>query len=279
MAGHSFGDTPVEINVSTIQMESRTFAVEENLDRAGRLISEASRQRPELILLPELFYVGYSYEPKLGDYAEELDGLTVEWLQRASRRHGSYIGTCIIERDAGKAYNTFVLACPTGELHTYRKRNLPLYEKLHFTPGIEPGIFDTELGRIGVLVCWDMVYPKTVRDLAGNVDLLLISSAWPDMTTANIQVPFIQGWMTRQVLQQPAKIAKKLEVPVVFSNHTGTFETRLPYLGLNYRSLFASHSAIHERDGSALQRLSWGTAVLNADVQILVDPSVREATA
>lgn len=266
-------------------MESQTFAVEQNLDRAGRLINEAARNRPELILLPELFYVGYSYEPQLGDYAEELDGLTVEWLQRASLRHGSYIGTCIIERADTQTFNTFVLASPTGELHTYRKRNLPLYEKLHFTPGTEAGIFDTEIGRIGVLVCWDMVFPRNVRDLAGNVDLLLISSAWPDMTTANIQVPIVQKWMTKQVHQRPGKLAKKLEVPVVFSNHTGTFETRLPYLGLNYRSLFASHSAIHERDGRALQRLSWGTAVLNADVQILVDssvevePPVREASA
>lgn len=266
-------------------MESRTFAVEENLDRAGRLINEAARKRPELILLPELFYVGYSYEPKLGEYAEELDGLTVEWLQRASLRHGSYIGTCIIERSESQTFNTFVLASPTGELHTYRKRNLPLYEKLHFTPGTEAGIFDTELGRIGVLVCWDMVFPRNVRDLAGNVDLLLISSAWPDMTTGNIQVPIVQNWMTKQVHRRPGKLAKKLKVPVVFSNHTGTFETRLPYLGLNYRSLFASHSAIHERDGSTLKRLSWGTAVLNANVQILVDasvqvePSIREVSA
>ena len=265
--------------VSTIQMESHAFEVEKNLERAGILLADSSRQRPDLVLLPELFHVGYCYDARLTDFAEELDGRTVTWLRRSSLRHGCYVGGCIIEIDGKDIFNTFVMAGPTGELHTYRKRHLPFYEKLYFKAGRDEGIFDTPLGRIGVLICWDMVHRKRVKELANKVDLLLISSAWPDLTTGNIGLPFFQSWMTRQVHFKPGRLAKQLRVPVVFSNLTGTFATRFPFLRVNYRSQFAGHSGIHERDGTTIRRLPWGSAAVSSEIYLPSQTQRREASA
>ena len=273
------GQDRAVIVVSTIQMESRTFEVEQNLERAGVLLADSARQRPDLVLLPELFHVGYCYDSKMLEFAEELDGRTVKWLRRSSLRHGCYIGGCIIERDGKDVFNTFVMAGPTGELHTYRKRHLPFYEKLYFTAGQDEGIFDTPLGRIGVLICWDMVHKKRVKELVNKVDLLLISSAWPDLTTGNVRLPFFQSWMTRQVHRQPSRLAKQLQVPVVFSNHTGTFETRFPYVRVDYRSQFAGHSGIHDRDGTMIRRLPWGDAAVSSEIYMPMHVQRRIASA
>ena len=254
--------------VSSIQMVSEPYEVRANLDQATHFIKDAVRNHSDLILLPEVFNTGYRYEKRLGDCAEELDGRTVSWMKQLSLVHGCCIGGGIIERSGDTLYNTFVLAEPTGIVHTYRKRHLPFFENLYFKTGNEPGIFDTCMGRVGVLVCWDMIFKKTVNELKDKVDILLVSSCWPDMTTGNIPVLGMQNWITKQCMNRPQQIAQELSVPVVFANHTGNFDTPIPYLGLRYRSQFVGNSGIIDSDGFALRQLPWGSSVISAEFSL-----------
>ncbi|MBM82522.1 MAG: hypothetical protein CMJ78_18315 [Planctomycetaceae bacterium] len=255
--------------ISAIQMASQPFEVEQNLEQAADLLGDAVRRQASLVLFPEVFNTGYIYDRQLADFAEELDGPTVNWMRQRSALNGCYIGGGIVERDGDDIYSTFVLADPAGQIDYYRKRHLPLIEKFFFKTGDEVGIFETRLCRIGVLMCWEMVFQRNVRELLGQVDMLLIPSAWPDMTTGNIPILGLQSWMTRQVHQRPGEIASTLNVPVVYSNLTGNFDTPVPFLPpLRYKSQFTGYSGIHASDGMLIRRLPWGSASVMVDLPL-----------
>ena len=112
------------------------------------------------------------------------------------------------------------------------------------------------------MVCWDMVHGRLQRELRGNVDLLLVSAAWPDLTTGNIPLPLVQRWMTGAALATPARLAVKLGVPTMFSNLTGDFRTPVPGLGLTYRSRFVGNTSIYDADGLLLKRIGHREGVL-----------------
>lgn len=254
--------------VAAVQMESRPFAVEENLKRAGKYIDAACKRGAQIVLLPELFHVGYSYDNRLAEFMEEIGGETTQWMRQWSQSRGIYLGACIGERAVGGCYNTFVLAGPSGMVNTYQKRFPAFFENLYFKPGASEGIFSTPIGRIGVMICWDMVHAKLLEEMRGKIDILLISSAWPDMTTGNFPLPGLDHWMTSRTKLMPSRLAKVLNVPVVFANMGGSFKTKIPGLGLTYKSAFAGSSAICHPCGRLVQLNHPNDFVLSDSISI-----------
>lgn len=249
------------MDVAAIQMPCDSFSRDSNLSRAGDYLDYAARRGAELILLPELFSLGYSYEPRYTEFAEPRDGQTVQWLADQSRRLGCHIGATFVETAPGRIFNTFVLATPSGRPQFYRKQFLPLFEKLCFTAGRGDGIFETPLGRMGVFICWDITSQQLMRRYRGKIDFAVIVSAWPDMTTGNIPVLGAQGWTAGLALSAPQRISKTLDVPVLCCNMAGEFRTRVPWLGLNYRSLYVPSTCLLN-PGSSDQRLCRKEGVL-----------------
>ena len=84
-----------------------------------------------------------------------------------AREYHTYIIGGMLERDGGKAYDTAVLVDRQGRIAgKYRKVHLPIAEvEGGETPGSEYPVFDTDFGRIGILICWDLFFPETVRIL------------------------------------------------------------------------------------------------------------------
>ena len=238
-------------SVAAIQMEVEVLQPEKNLKKAGEYIQECADAGASLVLLPELFNVGMVYHKKMWDYAESIpDGPTCRWMKSWSLQTGCTIAACIFEAAEGGGYrDTFVLSTEIGQIHSYSKRYPAFFERLFFGPGRTKGILDTPLGRVGVLVCWDMVHNKLVKELEGEIDILLITSAWPDLTTGNIPLPGFQRWMQRQVPGRPQQLAKRLGLPVVYTNTTGVFETKVPWTPLRYRSQYAGSACIIDGEG------------------------------
>ena len=263
----------MSVTVATLQMQSTPFAVERNLATAQRLIQQAASRQAQLVLLPELFHVGYSYDRRLRDFMEPVGGELTQWMLEMSRRFGVFLGGCIPERAATGCHDTFLLVSPDNEIYVYRKRYPAFFENLFFDPGDAVGILDTKLGRIGVMICWDMVHSRLVRELSGNVDLLLVSSAWPDLTRGNIAMPIVSRWMTGKARNTPALNASKLGVPVVFSNLTGEFSTVVPGTGLTYRTSFVGGSSIHDPRGRVLGKIDSEEGAL---VQSIEFPALRQ---
>jgi predicted amidohydrolase len=247
----------MDLRVAAVPMASIPFAWGDNTERAFAFAQRAAARGAELVLLPELFAIGYCYTPRLLEFAEPRCGSTSQWLLRTSRQTNAYVGGCFVERSGQRHYDTFMLAAPYGEKFFYRKQRLPLIERLYFDRDTQPGIFDTSLGRIGVLICWDITSNRVVDQLLGKIDLVLICCAWPDTSRGNIPLPWLAGLLRRLAMSRPIEIARRLGVPTVVCNMGGRFSTRVPFSVLRYRSPFVASTALIGSDGRVLSRAAF----------------------
>ncbi len=124
----------------------------------------------DLIVLPELCNSGYNFESAEQAWAtsEEISGGEfVRFLESLCQRKGCYIVSGLNERHGSRLYNSAVLMGPHGTLGIYRKLHLFMNEKDFFEPG-DAGLPVCDIGpcRIGMLVCFDWIFPEAWRVLA-----------------------------------------------------------------------------------------------------------------
>ena len=146
---------------------------ERNLEHAIEMIREAAGRGANVICLPELFLTQYfcqREDPSLFDLAETIPGPTTTRLSQVARQQGIVLVASLFEkRAAGVYHNTAVIFDSDGALNgIYRKMHIPddplYYEKFYFTPGdLGYRAFDTQVAKIGALVCWDQWYPEGAR--------------------------------------------------------------------------------------------------------------------
>jgi N-carbamoylputrescine amidase len=146
---------------------------ERNLEKGISMVREAARKGARVACLPELFRTRYfcqREDVKFFDLAEKLPGPTTDALSRAARDAGIVVVAPVFERRAAGVYhNSLAVIDADGTVAgIYRKMHIPddpsYYEKFYFTPG-DLGFrsFDTRVGRIGALICWDQWYPEAAR--------------------------------------------------------------------------------------------------------------------
>ena len=149
--------------------------VEDNLNRTEAMLEQAKHQGAELVCLQECFntwFFAQRLDPKAQDLAEPIDGPSVRRMRRAAKQIGLFVIVPFYERAmAGELYNSAAVIDDTGEvLGIYRKHHLPMSshfnEKFYFRPG-NAGfpVFETKLGRIGVMICYDRHFPESARAL------------------------------------------------------------------------------------------------------------------
>jgi len=158
--------------VGLVQM-SMSERPDDNLEKAVSKVAEAARANAEVVCLPELFrspYFCQREDAALFDLAESVPGPSTEALGRAAKSAGVAVIAPIFERRAvGLYHNTAAVIDASGDLlGLYRKMHVPddpcFYEKFYFTPGdLGFRAFDTKVGRIGTLICWDQWYPEGAR--------------------------------------------------------------------------------------------------------------------
>jgi predicted amidohydrolase len=148
------------------------------------LLTQAVSEGADLVVLPELVTTGSGFADaaEATRRAEPLDGPTVTALRELSAEHGIVLAAGFNETSGlDKPYNSAVLI-DRGELLTcYRKTHLWDREKLLFTPGDRPPpLLDTSVGRIGLMVCYDLEFPEVTRQLALEGAQILVAPAnWP----------------------------------------------------------------------------------------------------
>jgi len=139
----------------------------ENFDKVRNAIRAASL---ELLVLPEFFATGYQFVSKeeVTELVEPVpDGETTEFLVTLSQEKGMYIVAGLPEKDGSKFYNSAVLTGPEGFIGRYRKTHLYFEENLFFARG-DTGfrVWDTPIGKIGIMICFDWFFPESARTLA-----------------------------------------------------------------------------------------------------------------
>jgi predicted amidohydrolase len=140
---------------------------EKNLDKVCTRLKKVDA---ELMVLPELFATGYLFRNRkeLETMAEPIPaGKITQALLAISKQKKMFIVAGIAEKAGKKIYNSAILVCPNGKVYTYRKVHLFMDEKFLFTPGDKPfPVFDIGKVKIGMLICFDWVFPEASRILA-----------------------------------------------------------------------------------------------------------------
>jgi len=155
------------MRVGYFQFEPVFGEVKRNLDT---IASRLAGLRCDLLVLPELCSTGYQFvtTEEVRALAEPAsDGATTRRLIEVARAAGMHLVAGLAERDGARYYNSAVLLGPSGFLGVYRKTHLFFEETLFFTPG-DTGfhVWDIGVAKVGLLICFDWLYPEAARTLA-----------------------------------------------------------------------------------------------------------------
>ncbi|WP_457556212.1 carbon-nitrogen family hydrolase [Candidatus Pyrohabitans sp.] len=163
-----------KLSVAVAQLDIALGDKEANL---AKVEATLRRTRAELVLFPELFTTGFDF-PKLRELAEPLSGGTVRTLcELAGER---LIAGTLLESNAGRLYNTFVLLSGGGIIAAYRKLHLFGEEKRYFSSGREAVVAEVMGTVFGLSTCYDLRFPELFRRLAlMGSEMLLLSSEFP----------------------------------------------------------------------------------------------------
>ncbi|WP_434608681.1 nitrilase family protein [Pseudomonas sp. R1-7] len=175
--------SPVRVAVVQFDPQVGISNRETNLHRSLALAAKAVDDGANLVVLPELSNTGYFFTSRQDafEHAESVpDGQSVQAWMDFARQHQIYLVAGLTERDGMRLFNTGVLVGPDGFIGKYRKAHLWNLEKLWFTPGdLGFPVFETPIGRIGLLICWDIWFPEVPRILSQQgADIICSLNNW-----------------------------------------------------------------------------------------------------
>ncbi|MEU9241753.1 carbon-nitrogen hydrolase family protein [Streptomyces shenzhenensis] len=202
--------------------------LEEDFRVAEQLIERAREQDVRLLALPEACLGGYllslddAAELDEGPPALALDGPEIRRLAALAGEMTVVAGYCEADGD-GNRYNSVVCVCGDGVLGNHRKVHQPLSEDASYASGDRFHAFDTPVGRIGMMICYDKAFPESARALAlDGAEIGVCVSAWPGARTnaaANLEE---DRWKRRFDLFDRAR-ALENQIVWLSANQAGTF--------------------------------------------------------
>jgi predicted amidohydrolase len=151
------------------------------LARVGPMVDAAAGAGARLVLLTEMFAVGFTMATAA--VAEGPEGPTTAWLVDRAAATGAWVGGSVPVRVDGddRPANTFTLAAPDGAVHRYRKRHPFSYagEDAHYAPGAEDVTVDVDGVRVTPTVCYDLRFADQYWRQATATDLYVVVANWP----------------------------------------------------------------------------------------------------
>lgn len=246
-----------------------------DLDQAyatiASLIADARTEGTDLLVLPEACLGGYL--PSLGSANDDEEtrarrrrsfppalDLAGPEVARVSALAGDMLvcfGIC--EADGETRYNTAVAVTGDGVVSAHRKVHQPLGENLCYAASDKFEAFDSPVGRMGMLICYDKAFPEASRTLAlDGAEIIAALSAWPAARTATVENLEDDRWKKRFDLYDSAR-ALDNQVVWAASNQAGTFGSLR----------FVANAKVVAPGGEVLAAtgVKAGTATVTLDVQ------------
>jgi len=209
-----------EISVSLVQGTPKPGDKIANL---GKIEDYARKEKADLLVFPELFITGYLLKDEYSRLAVIRDGPEIQKLEEIAMDTGSHIIVgAPFKNDRNELYNSSLLIGPEGYIGRYDKWQLvnflPFDEKRYFFSGKDLPVFKTEVGTIGLLICYDVFFPELTTALTmKGADILVSISATPAFSRKFFEIVV------------PARAVENT-VFFLFNNLTGT-EERLTFWG------------------------------------------------
>lgn len=170
---------PEPRNVKIAAVRLRPRSTEDPVADFIRTVDAQIKEKADIILLPEGITVVGTRKTYI-DVAETLPGSVTTRLGELARRHGAWVVAGVYEKDGSSVYNTSILIDRSGNLKgKYRKVYLPREElEAGITPGHEFPVFETDFGKVGMMICWDSQYADPARALALRGAELILMPIW-----------------------------------------------------------------------------------------------------
>ena len=150
------------------------------IEAVAKLIDEAARERPDIVVLPEVFnYLGSG--AKYTEKAERTNGPCVTALGKKAREHHTYVVCPIFERIGSRIYNSAILLDRKGQVVGRYHKMFPTIGEIDqgVTPGKRSPVFATDFGKVGFAICFDLNFRPVGDDLGRQgCDLVLFCSMY-----------------------------------------------------------------------------------------------------
>ena len=175
-----------KFKLALAQISSKRENKEANLQKIEKLTLKAKYQGADLVIFPEMSLTGYVVLDQVYELAETVPGTSTKRIEALAKQTGMHVifgMPELSEKTQATVFNTAVFVGPKGLIGKYRKMYLPTHsvfeEKRYFRPGYEPAAFQTDLGNIGLSICYDIFFPEVYRltRLKGAQLLVCISAS------------------------------------------------------------------------------------------------------
>lgn len=222
---------------SVVQTLARLGDLDENIHILRERTAEAARDGAKLVVFPECMNTGYLFDSPAHclELAERLDGRYVQAMSELAREHDLYIASGFTERVGDRAFNSGLLIDRRGELILrYQKQFLATHDQNWFEVGaVGNPVVETELGKIGLLICFDGRIPEIARCLALRGAQVIVDMAnFFTMDQADLWVParaYENGvWI---LAATKAGVERSIYYPggSLIVDPEGTVRARIPY--------------------------------------------------
>jgi predicted amidohydrolase len=185
-----------KIKLALCQISSKREDKTANLLKIEKLTVKAKQQEADLAIFPELSLTGYVVLDQVYELAETIPGPTTAKVEALAKKTGMHIifgMPELSEKTRGTVFNTAVFVGPQGLIGKYRKMYLPTHsvfeEKRYFRPGYQPAAFQTDLGNIGLSICYDVFFPEVFRLIRlKGAQLIVCISASPAVRRSYFEI-------------------------------------------------------------------------------------------
>lgn len=247
------------MRVSCVQMEVLLGRPEENHRLAEQLIRQAAQAQPDVVLLPELWDVGFFPKENLKELADPDCTRVKAHMGALAKELGiNIVAGSVACLRGDRVYNTACVFGRDGQLLAqYDKTHLfsPMGEDHYFTKGDHICRFQMDGHEVGILICYDIRFPELTRAMSvPGLELLFMVSQWPD-----VRIPHLQ------ILTQARAIENQMYLACCNA------------CGRAGKTQYGGSSAVIDPWGTVLTRAGAGQELISADCDFAVTDQIRRS--
>ena len=154
----------MKLRIAVVQFEIKQFSPNKNLKKAENFIKKASKEKADIIVFPEDFLTGGITKKEIDTYADSNKKYRTLFQELARKYKIDLVAGSILEKEWKGFYNVCYYINSAGKIKgKYKKINLWWTEREHISPGNEICVFNTRYGKIGLIICWDLMFPEIFR--------------------------------------------------------------------------------------------------------------------
>jgi omega-amidase len=247
----------VKFKITCLQMDIAFGSPNKNYQNAEKLIDEAMTEKPDIIVLPELWTTGYDLT-RLEQIADKDAGNTIRFLRNAAIKYQvHFVGGSIANQGEKGVKNTLLIINKKGELvHSYSKLHLfkLMDEHLYLEAGDQEGLFELESLTFSGVICYDIRFPEWIRThTAKGAEALFVVAEWPAARLAHWRALLIARAIENQCF-------------VIACNRSGS----------DPNNEFAGHSMIINPWGEVIAEAGANEEIVSAEIELDLVKDIRK---